>query len=105
MSGEILVLRQDSLGLTSKRSFDDLFVGVSVEMVGGEVRADPVTFLPILHTCAYGHNLSSHIRAWNEIRLSVLYKYKSNTMNEMFVPDGVGTERYSKIAILETDVR
>ena len=72
MCREILVLRQDSLGLTSKRSFDDLFVGVSVEVVGGEVRADPVTLLPILHTAPYGHNLSSHIRARDEIRLPVI---------------------------------
>ena len=64
---KILVLRQDPLGLTSQRSFDDLLVGVSVEMVGGEVRGDPVALLPILHTGADSDHLPSHIRAWDEI--------------------------------------
>lgn len=65
MCWEIPILRQNSGGLTTHRSSENLLALISIDMIRAEIRTDPITFLPALHIVTYGKDFASHVRAWN----------------------------------------
>ena len=61
------VLGQHTRRLSTERRSDTRFIWVTVKMTSREIRTNSVSLLPFLDVFAYGNNLSSHIRTWDDV--------------------------------------